>query len=315
MSQRHRMRVILSKKGFDSTYGGCPSPLIVEKADAESGTLLSLPIPQDYEGEIPMPEYRDLTFSGLSYDQIVQDLCHGKREHCGCCHLDPDIRSGIRDPKAWKEKFGRDLTWKPAFGQHARSLQHLIARDVQPGDLFLFFGWFKRAVVRDGHLSYVRGAHDVNAVYGYLQIGEIITDKERIRREYPWHPHALERYFASSSAAPVNALYVPTEHLVLDEDTGLPGYGVIPYSRDNRDQVLTKGRGEEKISRTIWELSCFETPGLSLHVETKKEALTPIFGKSVFQHRYYGQEFVIEPENDEAELRLIDWARGILVQA
>jgi len=34
-----RMKLILSRKGFDSTYGGYPSPILPD------GTLLSLPIP------------------------------------------------------------------------------------------------------------------------------------------------------------------------------------------------------------------------------------------------------------------------------
>jgi len=33
------MKVILSRKGFDSQYGGMPSPILPD------GTLLSLPIP------------------------------------------------------------------------------------------------------------------------------------------------------------------------------------------------------------------------------------------------------------------------------
>ena len=35
------MKVILSRKGFDSSNGGCPSPILPD------GTLLSLPIPTD----------------------------------------------------------------------------------------------------------------------------------------------------------------------------------------------------------------------------------------------------------------------------
>jgi hypothetical protein len=48
------MKVILSRKGFDSEYGGIPSPIMPD------GTLLSLPIP--YEQDII--KYTDLTFQG-----------------------------------------------------------------------------------------------------------------------------------------------------------------------------------------------------------------------------------------------------------
>ena len=39
------MRVILSRKGFDSQYGGMPSPILPD------GTLLSLPIPSKTDME------------------------------------------------------------------------------------------------------------------------------------------------------------------------------------------------------------------------------------------------------------------------
>ena len=35
------MKIILSRKGFDSSNGGCPSPIMPD------GTLLSMPIPTD----------------------------------------------------------------------------------------------------------------------------------------------------------------------------------------------------------------------------------------------------------------------------
>ena len=37
------MKVILSRKGFDSSNGGCPSPIMPD------GTLLSMPIPSNDE--------------------------------------------------------------------------------------------------------------------------------------------------------------------------------------------------------------------------------------------------------------------------
>ena len=39
------MKVILSRKGFDSQYGGMPSPILPD------GTLLSLPIPSKTDME------------------------------------------------------------------------------------------------------------------------------------------------------------------------------------------------------------------------------------------------------------------------
>ncbi|MBA3801209.1 MAG: hypothetical protein H0X18_19410 [Geodermatophilaceae bacterium] len=48
------MKLILSRKGFDSAAGGCPSPIL------EDGSMLSLPIP-DRTSPI---RYRDITLRG-----------------------------------------------------------------------------------------------------------------------------------------------------------------------------------------------------------------------------------------------------------
>ena len=51
------MKIILSRKGFDSEYAGQPSPILPD------GTLLSMPIP--YSNEII--KYTDLYHNGESY--------------------------------------------------------------------------------------------------------------------------------------------------------------------------------------------------------------------------------------------------------
>ena len=48
------MKVILSRKGFDSMNGSCPSPIMPD------GTLLSMPIPSDDEAN-----YDDLYYNGI----------------------------------------------------------------------------------------------------------------------------------------------------------------------------------------------------------------------------------------------------------
>ncbi|MBO4456467.1 MAG: hypothetical protein J5802_01965 [Butyrivibrio sp.] len=40
------MKIILSRKGFDSTNGGCASPIMPD------GTLLSMPIPSDESNDV-----------------------------------------------------------------------------------------------------------------------------------------------------------------------------------------------------------------------------------------------------------------------
>ena len=90
------MKVILSRKGFDSSNGGCPSPIMPD------GALISMPIPSD-----DRDSYGDLCYCGMPYSRILQQLAPKKT--FGHCHVDPDIRDDCRAKSIER--------WKPGFGQ------------------------------------------------------------------------------------------------------------------------------------------------------------------------------------------------------
>lgn len=58
------MKVILSRKGFDSGYGGMPSPILPD------GTMLSMPIPSDGDNV----RFNELYHEGQSYSEILSQL-------------------------------------------------------------------------------------------------------------------------------------------------------------------------------------------------------------------------------------------------
>ena len=116
------MKIILSRKGFDTVNGGCASPCLPD------GTLLSMPIPSD-----DSLTYNDIVYQGLTYKQILKQL-NPKKEYNGC-HLDPDIRPSLRTITL--------IEWQPAFGQIDAAQGQLRNQGVGAGDLFLFFGWFR----------------------------------------------------------------------------------------------------------------------------------------------------------------------------
>lgn len=58
------MKVVLSRKGFDSQYGGMPSPILPDE------TLLSLPIPSKSDDT----KFTDLVWNGKSYYNIIHEL-------------------------------------------------------------------------------------------------------------------------------------------------------------------------------------------------------------------------------------------------
>ena len=79
------MRIILSRKGFDSSSGGCSSPIFPD------GSMISLPIP-DKRSPI---RYRDLTWRERNLGDVVAKLTHGKQRNEYRAHLDPDLRKSI----------------------------------------------------------------------------------------------------------------------------------------------------------------------------------------------------------------------------
>ena len=263
------MKIILSRKGFDKGTGGIPSPILPD------GTLLSFPIPTDEKTQFKLS---DLHYKGQSYLDIMNQLYLNALPNDSYCHLDPDIREGVVEIE----------DWKPAFGQVDAAQTHLKNQKIAIGDLFLFFGWFRQTEYNiDGHLKYKKNAPDIQAIYGYLQISEILTEKSI--SDYPWHPHASPSYPHN------NTLYIPSDKLTFNNKvTKKPGYGVLNY---DISRVLTK----EGFGRSKWEiLDWFNDVTISYHSETSIK-------DNYFQSARRGQEFVIS-ENQKVS----DWAKMII---
>src|SRR5947209_602976 len=101
------VKLILSRKGFDSGSGGGPSPILPD------GRMVSLPIP---DKTAPFT-YTDLSYaSGMSMGDLIRDLAPARVKPSHFAHLDPDI-----DPGAVPRRTG----WRPVFGQSGPSQTHL----------------------------------------------------------------------------------------------------------------------------------------------------------------------------------------------
>lgn len=268
------MRIVLSRKGFDSAAGGGPSPILPD------GTLLSLPIPTSEN----KTKYGDLVYSGDSYGQIIKQL--GLKPQYDTCHLDPDIRSGIRQKEI--------EDWKPAFGQSSNSQSILKNAGVGKDDIFLFFGWFRRTEYHNGKLRFVPRTEggfydhaDLHIIYGYMQVDKVLEDRKDIN-EYRWHPHAQKDY-----DHPNNALYIPKMKLSFNKRKD--GYGVLDY---REDRVLTM----KDHTRAVWNDYPFLRPK-SLEAPKKKNCAK---GKGIY---YCGQfQELVFKETDG----LMEWVKSIL---
>lgn len=253
------MKVILSRKGFDKSAGGSASPIY-------NNRLISIPIPR-VESQV---FYKDLQFDDkYSFLKVMKDL---KIKQFSEAHLDPDLRNSIME--------GRDL-WKAAFGQDDTAQEVLRRAGVGKGDLFLFFGWFREVEELNGTFKYSTKAHNIHAIFGYLEIGQIIKLKtDPIPSWARNHPHVLmnEEYPKN------NTLYVSTNNLSFSK--GKPGAGYFYY---DKRLVLSK---EGQKNRSVWELpsffegkeSCFKIgvnlnklPNGNIKLETRGHGMQELF--------------------------------------
>lgn len=202
------MRIIFSRKGFDSEAGGVPSPIV-------DGKPISLPIPTT----MPTPtRYGDLRGPHAA---LVSDLTRRRKkvltEHHPC-HLDPDIDSDV---------LPRMPGWRGAFGQTDSAQSHLARQGVTSGDLFLFWGLF-RAVERSGGVWRYVGKPE-HRVFGWLQIDTVLPlgpNGAAALQEHPWlrdHPHARDGWTSG------NTIYVARERLDIPGcNLSHAGWGLLP---------------------------------------------------------------------------------------
>lgn len=201
------MRLILSRKGFDSSAGGCPSPLFPD------GSVYALPIP-DARSAI---RYRDIHHQGINVADLVAGLTGDRKRRGQGAHLDPDLIA---------EGYPRQPGWRPLLGQTGAAQSHLRNQGVKAGDLFLFFGLF-RAVEKHGRSwCFKKGSKPFHGLWGWMQIGDIVTVDELTPGDLPWvhyHPHLHGEPDAN------NTLYLAADHLRWPGLAArLPGAGVFP---------------------------------------------------------------------------------------
>ena len=104
------MKIVLSRKGFDSGSGGGPSPIV-------DGRPVSLPIPSG--------GHSSTTWDDLGLGDHVAAASRGKLSGVDHCHHDPLFSEG-----------------HAILGQCAAAQSHLVNQGVGIGDVFLFFGLF-----------------------------------------------------------------------------------------------------------------------------------------------------------------------------
>lgn len=149
------MRIIFSRKGFDSAAGGGASPII-------GGRPVSLPIPSG--------GWSSTTYADLGLGAAAERASRGRVRADDPCHHDPMFMpDGIC-----------------LFGQCSAAQTHLANQGVGPGDIFLFFGLFREEKTGEPH-------HRIFGYLRIGELIPLATCDDRTRGELAalGHPHAL----------------------------------------------------------------------------------------------------------------------------
>lgn len=268
------MRVVLSRKGFDSTAGGGPSPVL------EDDTMLSLPIPETGgEGHTPknLAEANWHRYDDLILRPEIKRYCENprkreqkKHKHC---HLDPDIR-----PELWKKL---PEGWYPAFGQCDASAKHLknnlnLADILTDNVLFLFFGLFRR-LQENGKFT---GA-PFHAIWGYMLCDKVEEQTAQIPQ---WHPHAAENLTD-------NLLFIAKDKC----------YGTFKHCPKLELTVHNQSPSRWKLDCLPWLDAENRLSNMTYHDDPKRFNLE----RGYFQSTSPGQEFVVTSQ--AADVQNLKW--------
>lgn len=283
------MKVILSRKGFDSGYGRCPSPIFPD------GRMASLPIPARANPHV----MGDLSFEGIGLGDLARDLSAETVHRDTSVHLDPDLQAGLTS---------RLPGWRPSLGQIGAAQSHLRNHGIAEGDVFLFFGWFREVEKVADTWKYVRGGQGRHVIFGWLEIDEILdiaSHRHDLLQSNPWlsaHPHLADRgdYMNLRKG---NTIYVGKERSGIVP--GLAGAGAFSRYRDSL--CLTwPGRSRSQWKMPRWMMPRGGQSPLTYHpVQRWTIESDDVLLKSAAK----GQEFILDTDRyPEAE----SWIKDLL---
>jgi len=301
------LRIILSRKGFDTGNGGVPSPIFPD------GRMVTLPIPRKSrlryrDISSPKPEFHHL-------GEIVEQLTRFRMSDSCCVHLDPDLDSNsITHDKGWRGIFGQS-------GNAQRELEKAgVKEGVEHDSLFLFFGQFCRVEMdARGQLRYVKGSPIEQVIFGWLRVGKIYRLPEEADHVPSWaqyHPHF---HLAEIEKSP-NVIYIAAEKL--DVSGEVSGWGVFRYLHNDlrltHPVPVANKKGKLVIRASRWQLPAWMYPW-----KDKQKPRTPLThhrkpqswagsddNGAILQTQGIGQEFVLYaneyPEAWPWAMRLIE---------
>ena len=266
-------KVVLSRKGFDSSAGGGYSPF-----DPETGKYIVLPIPMDdneraisnglkYEDihikSDCLPGYSETNLKSLMkvMEKKATIKIKGEKKESEYAHFDPWL-----GPCPWLA--GGSNHSIGAFGQIGTAQAHMDNQKVGEDSLFLFFSRFKppkpigqnseKIIVPD--ISRKNLNEGLYFIYGWLKVERVIRKYDpSLSSLLSRHPHATEQYFDREDPflkKKNNTIYIADE--LLFPDNTIPGCGYFPEL--NEDLLLTASDSDQQEYGKKWIPSRWKLP-------------------------------------------------------
>lgn len=285
------MKIILSRKGFDTGSGGKPSPFFVDR-----GIHFSIPIPDDNA----FFSYRDLRFNDdLSLYDLMEKLGVAENERDRQAHTDPDIRIDLysNNPAIQMHL----ANWEPLFGQHGHEQCRLCRQNVGPGDIFLFYGLFQDVRIIKDRYRFIEGATKRQIIWGYLQVKEVlhVNDNNIINHHHP-HYHGRIHYEN-------NTIYRAAE--ILSFNPNMPGYGRLPF---NDRLILSKNASARANEYNLFSLPRFfkdiSVVGIGDVCRARSRPDPDNNDRYLLRFPNRGQEFIFAENNE-----VTHWAEEIIL--
>ena len=217
-------KLILSRKGFDSGSSGCPSAVFL------NGTMFSLPIPSVDREQFDNLQHGDIDIAGITNGHL-----NGRNR----VHPDPDLNFETyryrKTRAAWQQ-------WRGMVGQTGIAQGQLDKQGVGIGDVFLFFGLYRRVEETTHGWRFVRSAPELHVLWGWLQVDQKHRAADTGPNDIPWarhHPHLFGGYRGDQ-----NTVYAASTKLGLvltQAQRGTAGWGVFP--KFDQRLVLTDPNG------------------------------------------------------------------------
>ena len=255
--------------------------------------MYSLPIPgSDYEEPI---YYNDLEHGAINLGRVVEDLTGRAIEADDLAGVDPDVR-----PDAMR----RQASWRGVFGQAGASQTHLENQAVGTGDVFLFFGLFRRVEQARSGWRFVRGAPKLHMLWGWLQIEQVCkVDRIRGDANFGWATYHCHFGWCGD---PSNTLYVASDRL--DIEGNLPALGADVFPRFDERLVLTEpGQSASKWRLPRWFYPDGNKAPLTYHPDMSRWRHDDEY--AYLQSVGQGQEFVLDLQQYPEAL---GWLSGLV---